>query len=116
VTGTLLVGTAFGFELAADSRSRDVLAALGVSARSRAGIVGVELGVVSLYGAALGVAVWAVVGLVLRGAFRLLFDAPVVGLDPRFAVYGFAVAAGIGLLSLPYLLLLGSRSGTGVSP
>lgn len=115
VTGTLLVSTAFGFELAADSRSREVLSSIGVAGRSRAGIVGTELGVVSLYGGLLGVAIWAAGGRLLNRFAIARFGAPVADLDPMFALYGVAVALGIGLLSLPYLLAVGWRAGGEVS-
>ena len=115
VTGTLLVSTAFGFELAAESRHRRMLSALGVGGRSRAGLVGTELGVVSLYGGALGVAMWAVGTLLVNRLAVDRYGAPIAALDPRFALYGIAVALFIGLLSLPYLLVVGRRTGGAVS-
>jgi putative ABC transport system permease protein len=110
-TGTLLVSTAFGFELAADSESRQVLSAIGLAGRSRAGLIGTELGVVSLYGGVLGVVLWGTIGIVINRLATARFGAPVASLDPRFALYGIGVAVLIGLLSLPYLLVVGWRSG-----
>lgn len=109
-TGTLLVSTAFGFELAADSRNRHVLSALGIAGRSRLGVIGTELGVISLYGGGLGVTVWALGTVVINRIAMETFGSPVASLDPRFALYGFVVALGIGALSLPYLLVVGWRS------
>ena len=111
VTGTLLVSTAFGFELAADSRQREVLSALGVSSRSRATIIGTELGVVSLYGGSLGVGLWAVGALVINYVGTSVFGAPVAAVEPQFVAYGVAVALLIGALSLPYLVAVSWRSG-----
>lgn len=110
-TGTLLVSTAFGFELAADRRSREVLSALGVAGRSRAAIVGTELGVVSLYGGVLGVLIWGVGLGVGNWLASMRYGATLAPFDPLFVVYGIATAACIGLLSLPYLLVVGWRSG-----
>lgn len=109
-TGTLLVSTAFGFELAADRRSREVLSALGVAGRSRAAIVGTELGVVSLYGGGLGVGIWAVGLAIANRLATARFGAPLAPHDPRFMLYGIGVAMLIGFLSLPYLLVVSWRS------
>jgi putative ABC transport system permease protein len=109
-TGVLLVSTAFGFELAADSKGRQLMSALGIAGRSRAGIIGTELGVVSLYGGGLGVFIWGVGALLVNQVTIARFGAPVATLDPRFAAYGIGVALLIGLLSLPYLLVVDWRS------
>jgi putative ABC transport system permease protein len=104
------VSTAFGFELAADSKGRQLMSALGIAGRSRAGIIGTELGVVSLYGGGLGVFIWGVGALLVNQVTIARFGAPVATLDPRFAAYGIGVALLIGLLSLPYLLVVDWRS------
>jgi putative ABC transport system permease protein len=109
-TGVLLVSTAFGFELAADSKGRQLMSALGIAGRSRAGIIGTELGVVSLYGGSLGVGIWGIGALAVNQVMMARFGAPVATLDPRFIVYGIGVALLIGLLSLPYLLVVDWRS------
>jgi len=110
-TGTLLVSTAFGFELAANAESRQILSAIGVSGRSRAAIIGTELGVVSLYGGGLGIVLWSVIGVVINWVATDHFGAPVASLEPRLSLYGMGVAILIGLLSLPYLLAVSWRSG-----
>jgi putative ABC transport system permease protein len=109
-TGVLLVSTAFGFELAADSKGRQLMSALGIAARSRAGIIGTELGVVSLYGGSLGVGIWGIGALAVNQVTMARFGAPVATLNLRFVAYGIGVAMLIGLLSLPYLLVIDWRS------
>lgn len=114
-TGTLLVSTAFGFELAADSQQRQVLSALGIGGRSRIGLIGTELTVVSLYGGALAVSGWAVGLFVINRLAMDRFGAPVAMFEPRFIGYGLVAALAIGLLSLPYLLIVDWRAGGEVS-
>lgn len=114
-TGTLLVSTAFGFELAADNRSRQIFSALGIAGRSRAAIVGSELGVIAVYGGGIGVGLWAIGGVVINYITMSRFGAPVASLNLQFIGYGFGVAAVIGVLSLPYLLIISYRAGGEVS-
>lgn len=109
-TGVLLVSTAFGFELAADSDGRQLMSALGIAGRSRVGIIGTELGVVSLYGGGLGVTIWAIGALIVNRVAMARFGAPVAALDARFVAYGIGVAMLIGVLSLPYLLVVDWRA------
>lgn len=109
--GTLFVVTTVGFEVAADARRRAVLAAMGVSRRSRTVLLAVEVLSVSLVGGLAGIGLW-LVGLVLvnAGATTLLSTAPVAPFHPLLGVYGLGVALLVGLLATPYLLVLGRRT------
>jgi len=113
-TGILLVGTAFGFELAADGRQRAVLAAMGISARSRAALVGLEALWLALLGGAAGVLLWLGGSVLINELARRAYDVSVVALSPWFVAYGLAAAVCIGLVTVPYLLVVSRRTTTGV--
>lgn len=113
VVGTLFLGTTMGMEIAAGSRQRAVLAALGFSIRSRVAIVGLQALAVALLGGLAGVVIAglgvAATNLVVT---TILTGAPVGVFRPVFVPYGLGVAVLIGVLSLPYLLVVGWRSAT----
>lgn len=109
-TGTLLVGTTFGFEVAASSRRRAILAAVGVSGRSRAALIGLETLLLALLGGYLALVVWAGGSFAANAVARWRFDTQVAVFEPWLLPAGVAVAVLIGLLSVPYLLFVGRRS------
>lgn len=115
ITGTLFVSTTLGFELAAESRTRGVMAAIGLSPGNRMLVTGVEVAVVCLYGAFIGVLLWLLAVALTNGFAILTIGTPIAVLEPRFPAYGAIVALGIGAIALPYVLLLErsiSREGT----
>lgn len=105
--GTLFVMTTLGFEIAAERRERAVLAAIGVSRPSRVMLVVVETLAIALLGGIAGIALW-LVGVTAANALatRFLTEVPIAAVRPVFAAYGLGVALLIGLLAVPYLLLL----------
>ena len=113
VVGALSAATAMGLAVAASSADRAVLSAVGFSARSRAGLLAVETLALALAGGVLGVAGWlAAVPLANRVAARYVADTTVARVHPELAAYGLAAALAIGLLVLPYLLVVGRRTTT----
>lgn len=113
VVGTLFVSTTMGMELAAGSRQRAVLSALGVSPGSRVAIVALQALVVALLGGLAGV-VLAILGVAVTNALATTFlsDVPIAAFRPLLVVYGLGVALLIGLLSLPYLVAVSLRNTT----
>ncbi len=113
VVGALSAATTMGLAVAAASAERAVLAAVGFSGRSRAVLLAVEALALSLLGGALGVTLWwLALPLANRVAGRVVADATVARHHPELVAYGLAAAAAIGLLVLPYLLLVGRRTTT----
>lgn len=110
ISAVLLISTSFGFELAADRERRNLMSAVGVSTRSQAGLVGVETLVIALYGAGLGTGGWLLGIGVINAVSTHRYGVAVAAFDPRFIVYGVAIAVIIGGLSLPYLLLVDRRA------
>lgn len=113
--GTLFVLTTNGLEVVADRSQLATMAALGISTRSQLALIGVQTLVVTTIGGLVG----ALVGLggiraVNAVAMRLVTTEPIALSDPRFVLYGTAVGVVIGLLSLPYLLVLTRRVSGGV--
>jgi putative ABC transport system permease protein len=110
VTGTLLVGTTFGFEIAASSHQRSVMKAIGFSGRSRAALIGLETLILAIAGGYLALVVWAV-GSLLANTFAVRrFGTRVAVFEPWLPVVGLAAAVLIGVLSVPYLLVVGRRT------
>jgi len=115
VTGTLLVGTTFGFEVAASSQERSVMAAIGVSGRSRAALVGIETLLLAGRGGYLALLVWAAGSLLANVVARARFGTTVAVFEPWLFGVGMGVSLLIGLLSVPYLLVIDRRSTDDVS-
>jgi putative ABC transport system permease protein len=115
ITGTLLVGTTFGFEIAASSQQRSVMAAIGVSGRSRAALVGIETLLLAVVGGYLALVVWTGGSLLANEIARRRFGTPVAVFEPWLLAVGMTVSILIGLLSVPYLLFIGRRSTDEVS-
>lgn len=109
VVGTLTIVTTVGFEVADDSDTRAVLAALGLSRASRLGLVTVETLVTTTLGGVVGVGGWLAVVFVTNRLARRVSSVPVAVVRPELAVYGVAVALGVGLLALPAVLTISGR-------
>lgn len=111
VVGALVVATALGFELLADAPQRAVMAAVGLSGRSRLLLVAVQGLTVTLAGGFLGLGLWlGAVGLANLVSTRLLDGGLVARLHPAIGAYGVGVALLVALLAVPYLLVLGGRT------
>lgn len=115
VIGTLFVVSTTGLEVLTDRRQLATMSAIGISTGSQVGLVGVRTlattGIGGLVGAVGGlIGIWAVNALAAR---TMGVDA-VAFFHPVFLPYGVAVALLIGLLSLPYLLVLTRRVSGGV--
>jgi len=108
--GTLFVVTTMGFEVASQARTRAVLAAMGVSRRSRAVLVALGALAVAVAGGIVGVVLWLLGTVGLNAAGRFVLGVPVARLHPVLAVYGLAVAVLVGLLAIPYLLVVSRRT------
>lgn len=111
IVGVLFAASTMGLAVAAKGRTRAVLAAVGVSARSRAVLVATEILVLALLGGGLGV------GLGGLGAAAINLSAawagaptPVAVFRPVFVAYGLGVAVVIGLVTVPYLVVIGRRT------
>jgi putative ABC transport system permease protein len=104
--GTLVVVTTMGFEVASQARTRAVLAAMGVSRRSRAVLVALGALAVAVAGGIVGVVLWLLGTVGLNAVGRFVLGVPVARLHPVLAVYGLAVAVLVGLLAIPYLLVV----------
>ena len=114
--GVLFAATTLGLAVAAASRERAVLAALGVSGRSRAAMLAVEALAVSLAGGLLGVGLGvAALPVANRLARRYVAEVTVAQFHPALVGYGLAAALAIGLLVLPYLLVMGRRTTSAAS-
>jgi putative ABC transport system permease protein len=111
VVGALVVATALGFELLADAPQRAVMAAVGLSRRSRLLLVAVQGLTVTLVGGFAGIGLWlAGVGLANLISTRLLDGGIVARLHLAIGAYGVGVALLVALLAVPYLLVLGGRT------
>ncbi|WP_049923607.1 ABC transporter permease [Halopiger djelfimassiliensis] len=113
--GTLFVLTTNGLEIAADRRQLATMSAIGISVRSQLQLVGVQTVVLTGIGGVVG----SLVGMVgIRAAnwvaMETITTEPIAISHPLFIAYGTGVALLIGLLSLPYLLVLTRRVTGGV--
>ncbi len=106
LVGTLFIVTTIGFETAADAQARAVFAALGVSRRTRMLLVSVETLGTALAGGILGIALWLGGSGVIVLAGRVAVGAPLVVVRPIVAGYGLAVALVVGMLALPWLVVI----------
>lgn len=111
VIGTLFTMTTMGFELASESHERAVMAAIGVSRMSRTVLVVLEALTVVVLGGLAGIVFW-LIGIAVTNAVATIYltDVTVAVFRPVFAAYGLGVAVLIGLLTLPYLLVLSQRT------
>lgn len=115
VVGSLFVATTMGLELAADSETRAVLAAVGFSPLSRVVVVATQTLVVCALGGLLGVGLWLGASLLINAvAGATLAAGGIASLSPLLAGYGLVVALTIGLLTVPYLLVVSRGASTEV--
>ncbi|WP_276275047.1 FtsX-like permease family protein [Haladaptatus sp. QDMS2] len=111
VIGTLSIATTMGLAVAADQRDRAVLAAIGISRRSRSVLLVTQTLTVALLGGIGGI-ILGVGGIFLVNELV----APEFGLDAVAAFdvilvpYALGVSVLIGVLSVPYLLALAGRT------
>lgn len=110
VVGGLFVASTMGLAVAAESRTRALLAALGFSGRSRAALVAIEALVVAVLGGVVGVGLGAAGILAVNAGARRVVDLPVARFEPVLVGYGVGVAALIGLAVAPYLLVVSRRT------
>jgi putative ABC transport system permease protein len=118
VVGTLFVCTTMGMEIVADQRLLSTMAALGLRRRSRLVVVAVQTVTVVLLGGVLGVLLGALgIGVADQVvAFAVGIDGAAT-FHPALLGYGVGIAALIGVLSLPYVLVVSShvaRTGGGL--
>jgi putative ABC transport system permease protein len=113
--GTLFVVTTSGLELVADRRQLATMSALGLSTRSQLRIVGTQTVVTTLLGGIVGaVGGYLWIHAVNVAAVRTLTTEPIAVAHPLLIGYGIAVAALIGIVSLPVLLVATRRLTGGV--
>lgn len=110
VVGTLTIVTTVGFEVADDTSTRAALAALGLSRSTRLGLVVTETLVTTILGGVVGVVGWLAVVVGINLLATRLASVPVAVIRPVLAIYGVAVALGVGLLALPVVLSITGRS------
>jgi len=109
--GVLFVMTTTALEIEADRQQLAVFAVLGFSTRARSIVVVVTTLLIALSGAAVGVLVAAVGSWGINVALTALFASiPIVVFHPLFIVYALCVALVIGMLAVPYPLLLARRT------
>lgn len=113
VIGTLFVMTMTGMEVTADRTQLGTLAAIGLSTRSRFGVLAVQTFCITLVGGAIGVVLgFGGIELTNRIATETLTSVPVATREPFLIAYGLGVSVVIALLSLPYIAVLLRRVGT----
>jgi len=112
VIGTLFVMTTTGLSVASDRGEIATLAAIGISRRTRFGLLASEILTITAIGGVVGV-VLGLGGIRLTNiiAQRTFTSGEVASADPLVIAFGFAISGVIGLLVLPYLALLLSRVG-----
>jgi putative ABC transport system permease protein len=116
VIGTLVVAATLGFELLADTTERTIMAAVGVSRRSRLFMIAVHAITVTTVGGLAGSVIWlGGVGLINLVSTRLLDTGLIARLHPLIPLAGLSTTIVIGLLSVPYLLAMSLRAKTTVT-
>jgi putative ABC transport system permease protein len=109
VVGTLFLVTTVGFAVLADAEARAVLAAMGVSGRSRASLVAWETLATAGAGGLIGVGGWLLAAAVVAALGVLGTTVPFAA-RPVFGLYGVLVALAVGLVALPPLVLVSRRT------
>ncbi|AWB27082.1 ABC transporter permease [Halococcoides cellulosivorans] len=111
VVGVLFVATLMGLEVTDDRRQLAVLAAIGLSGRSRAWIVGTQTIVVAAIGGVAGVGLGiATIAAVNGVAARVAGLGRVALFDPLLIAVGLGVALAIGALAVVYPLWVARRT------
>jgi putative ABC transport system permease protein len=111
VVGVLFVTTLMGLEVNASRRELGMLAAMGISRRSRSIIIATETVVIAIAGGLLGIGIGAlgIIGVNVFGTSMLGIDT-VARFDPRMILYALAVALIIGGVGAVYPLALSRRT------
>ena len=110
--GLLFICATMGMEIVADRRELTTMTALGISTHSQLTVVGVQTLVTTVLGGIVGSLLGALgIGIVNRGVTELVDLGAVAIFHPAYIVYGIGVSLLIGVLSLPYLFVLLSRTG-----
>lgn len=112
VIGTLFVMTTTGLSVASDRGKLATLAAIGVSRRTRFGLLASEILTITAVGGVVGILL-GLGGIRLTNivAQRTLTSGAVASAEPLVIAFGFVISGVIGLLVLPYLAVLLSRVG-----
>jgi len=112
VIGTLFVMTTTGLSVAADRGKLATLAAIGISRRTRFGLLASETLTITAVGGLVGVLL-GLGGIRLTNivAQRTFTSGEVASAEPFVIAFGFVISGVIGLLALPYLAVLLSRVG-----
>ncbi|XVH32199.1 ABC transporter permease [Haloferacaceae archaeon DSL9] len=104
--GLLFIMTTTSLEIAADREQLATLAAIGFSGRTQYGLFAVQTLLLTTIGGVVGVAVgWLGIAITNAIASRTLTSGPIAATEPILLAYGFVVALGIGLCSLPAVWL-----------
>jgi len=110
VVGSLFVATTIGLEVRRDRRLWATLSALGFSAPSRALVVLVQTGLVTLAGGLTGIGLGRIgIAAANAGVGRYVDETTVAVFSPEVALAGLVVSAGIVVVTGPYVLWLTSR-------
>lgn len=110
VVGSLFVATTIGLEIRRDRRLWATLSALGFSASSRALVVLVQTGLITLFGGLTGIGLgWLAIAAANAGVGRYVDETTVAVFSPEIALAGLVVSASIVVLTGPYVLWLTSR-------
>lgn len=111
--GSLFAASTMGLTIAADSTTSAVLAAIGFSARSRAALIATQAVTVTLLGGLLGVLLGAIgIGVINVAATRVVGEIPIARFDPVLVAYGVGAGVVIGLITVPYLVVVSRRTTT----
>ncbi len=114
VIGTLFVLTTAGLEIVADRTQLATMSAIGVTTRSQLVLTGVQTMILTGLGGLVGsIGGLGLIWLTNTVAMETLTTEPIAVSHPLFVAYGVLVALVIGVVSLPYLLVL-TRRVTGV--
>lgn len=111
VVGVLFVTTLMGLEVNASRRELGMLAAMGISRRSRSIIIATETVLIAIVGGILGIGIGAlgILGVNVFGTSMLGIDT-VARFDPRMILYALAVALIIGVVGAIYPIALSRRT------
>lgn len=109
IVGTLTITTTVGFEVLADSQSRAVLGAIGVSRSTRILLVATETLTTAIIGGIAGVvaSVVAILGINVIG--QTVTAVPLAVISAQFLAAGFLMAIVIGIVAVPVVMVFTNR-------
>ncbi|RQG96016.1 ABC transporter permease [Natrarchaeobius chitinivorans] len=115
VIGTLFVLTTAGLEIVADRTQLATMSAIGITTRSQLVLTGVQTILLTGIGGLVGsIGGLGLIWLTNAVAMETLTTEPIAVAHPLFVAYGVGVALLMGVLSMPYLLVLTRRVTGGV--